>query len=324
MSEEGAIRHLRVVRGRRARHARSAVAPGGLLRDRLGALEREIDAALAAHAMPGSAGRQALEAALDELLAAYANLRRGLAADVVGATVLRALYRLWWRVEAVGLERVPARGRALLVANRAGILLPYEALMVAVAVAIDHPAGRVAWPLVDDWVARLRLSSALGALRATPGVMRRLLERDEAVIVLPEGREACAKSRRRWYRLAGFGRGGFARVAIETGTPIVPVAVVGAEESQPVLWRLDAVGRWLGLPSLPITPTFPWLGPAGLVPLPTKWTLHVGDPLDVAALYPPEAVRDPRSVLRVRDQVRERLQALVSEGVRRRRGIFLG
>jgi len=324
VSEEGAIRHLRVVRGRRARHGRSAAAPGGQLRDRLGALEREIDAALAAHAIPGRAGRQALEAALDELLAAYANLRRGLAADVVGAALLRALYRLWWRVDAVGLERIPARGRALLVANRAGILLPYEALMVAVAVAVDHPTGRVAWPLVDDWVVRMRLSNALRVLRATPGVMRRLLECDEAVIVLPEGREACAKSRRRWYRLAGFGRAGFARVAIETGAPIIPIAVVGPEESQPVLWRLDAVGRWLGLPTFPITPTFPWFGIAGLVPLPTKWTVHVGDPLDIAALYPPETARDPRTVLRVRDQVRERLQALLSEGVRRRRAVFLG
>ena len=317
------MRHLRVVRERRVRHAPAAPA-GRLLGDRLGALEREIDAALAGHATPGRAGRQALEAALDELLAAYASLRRGLGADLVGATLLRTFYRLWWRVDTVGLERVPARGRVLLVVNRAGILLPYEALMVAVALAIDHPAGRMAWPLVDDWVVRLRLGSALGVLRATPGVMRRLLERDEAVIVQPEGREACAKSRRRWYRLAGFGRAAFARVALETGAAIIPVAVVGTEESQPVLWRLDTVGRWLGLPTLPITPTFPWLGPAGLLPLPTKWTLHVGEPLDVAAQHPPEAARDPRTVLRVRDQVRERLQALVSEGVRRRRAIFLG
>src|SRR5438552_3511796 len=184
------------------------------------------------------------------------------------------------------------------------------------------PAGR----LLGDRLGALEreIDAALGALRATPGVMRRLLERDEAVIVQPEGREACAKSRRRWYRLAGFGRAAFARVALETGAAIIPVAVVGTEESQPVLWRLDTVGRWLGLPTLPITPTFPWLGPAGLLPLPTKWTLHVGEPLDVAAQHPPEAARDPRTVLRVRDQVRERLQALVSEGVRRRRAIFLG
>ena len=97
---------------------------------------------------------------------------------------------------------------------------------------------------------------------------------------------------------------------------------MGAEESQPVLWRLDALGRWLGLPTLPITPTFPWLGPAGLVPLPAKWTLHVGEPLDVAAHHSPDAARDPRVVALVRDQVRERLQALVSEGVRRRHAIF--
>ena len=320
---EPEVRHLRVVRARRARQLRQATAAAGRpLRERLGALEREIDAALAADALPGAAGLRALDVALDELLAAFASLRRGIGAEAVGATVLRGLYRLWWRVDAVGIERVPAHGRVLLVVNRAGVLLPYEALMVAMALALDHPTGRNAWPLVDDWVVRLRLGRTLGALGATPGVMRRLLERDEAVIVLPEGREASGKSRRRRYRLGGFGRGSFARIAIETGAPIVPVAAVGAEESQPVLWRLDALGRWLGLPTLPITPTFPWLGPAGLVPLPAKWTLHVGEPLDVAAHHSPDAARDPRVVALVRDQVRERLQALVSEGVRRRHAIF--
>ena len=138
----------------------------------------------------------------------------------------------------------------------------------------------------------------------------------------PEGTPA--KLFRDRYRLAHFGRAAFARLAIETGTPIVPVGVVGAEEIHPVLARFDLPGRLLGLPTLPITPTFPWLGLAGLVPLPSKWILMVGEPLDVAARHSPADASQPAVVARLRDQVRERLQALVLEGLRRRRSIFRG
>jgi 1-acyl-sn-glycerol-3-phosphate acyltransferase len=140
-------------------------------------------------------------------------------------------------------------------------------------------------------------------------------------VVLPEGPRALAKTFRQRYRLAGFGRGGFARLAIEHGAPILPVAVIGAEEAQPVLLRLP--GAAFGLPDLPITPTFPWLGLAGLAPLPTKWSLHVGEPLEIAGVHPAAAAGDHARVRRVRDQVRERLQALLLDALRRRSGIFV-
>jgi len=142
------------------------------------------------------------------------------------------------------------------------------------------------------------------------------------VIACPESNHP--KPFRDRYRLGRFGRGAFARVAIATGTPIVPVAVIGAEEVHPVLARLDLPGRLLGLPTLPVTPTFPWLGLWGLVPLPTKWTLLFGEPLEVAARHGVSDASDPARVARLRDQVRERLQALVLEGRRRRRSLFLG
>jgi 1-acyl-sn-glycerol-3-phosphate acyltransferase len=186
----------------------------------------------------------------------------------------------------------------------------------------------VARTLVDDWLLGLPLLGGVlagrGAVRGTPANLRRLLGRDEAVIHFPEGAAAIAKSFGHRYRLARFERAAFARIAIETGTPILPVAVIGAEEVHPVLARLDLAGRLLGLPTLPITPTFPWLGLGGLVPLPTKWILHVGEPLDVALRHPPADAADPARVRRVRDQVRERLQGLVLEGLRQRRSIFLG
>jgi 1-acyl-sn-glycerol-3-phosphate acyltransferase len=246
----------------------------------------------------------------------------------VAAAVLQAAYRYWWRVAAVGLERVPDTGRVLLVANRGGALLPYESLMLTIALATEHPARRPLRALIDPWIAHhpllAQVLAGMGALPATGANLRRLLEHDEAVLLFPEGDRAVAKPFRTRYRLARFGRGAFARVAIETGTPIVPVAVIGTEEVHPVLARLDRPGRLLGLPTLPVTPTFPWLGLAGLLPLPTKWTLHVGEPLDVAARHAPAAGTDAEAVRQVREQVRERLQALMLEGLRRRRSIFRG
>ncbi len=321
---------------------RPSAAPVGEVSERLTALESQVEEALARSSVGGGAvGHEVVRAALEETLAGWASLRRWTWRETLGTlrpsgapsarladALLRTLYRYWWRVETVGLGRVPASGRLLLVANRAGALLPYEALMIAIALADAHAERRRAHPVLEEWVAQAPLVGAViaatGAVRGSAASLRRLLEREEAVIVCPEGAAAVAKGFGKRYRLARFGRSGFARLAIETGTPIVPVAVIGAEETHPVLACLDAPGRLLGLPTLPITPTFPWLGLFGLVPLPTKWTLHFGEPLDVAARHPASEAGDAARVARLRDQVRERLQGLVVEGLRRRRSIFLG
>jgi 1-acyl-sn-glycerol-3-phosphate acyltransferase len=234
------------------------------------------------------------------------------------APLLRLLYRYWWRVEAVGIDRVPVHGPVLLVANRGPGLVAYEPFMVREALARGLPARAGVRPLLDSWVFEVpvlgRAATRSGAAAASAALLRRHLGRDEAVVVQPEGSYAFAKAFRARYRLGRF-TDGFARVAIELGTPIVPVAVIGAEEGQPVLARVDSVGRLLGLPTLPITPT--------LVPLPTKWRLHFGDVLDVAATYPAARSRG-EGASRLREQVRERLQGLILEGLRRRRSVFLG
>ena len=340
-SGEGGSR-FRLYRGGRARAPRAQPASPREVARRLGALERRVERALVGTGVPaGLAASDRFRAFADRALAAVASLQRLSLSDLrevgtewsalaqtveddVRGALLDVLYRLWWRVEPFGLDHVPAHGPVIVVTNRGGALVPYEALMVQTSLAHHHPARRYARPLVDEWLARTPLvGRALvrgGALRGGVTGLRRALGRDEAVIVHPEG--GVAKRFRDRYRLASFGRAPFARVAIETGATIVPVAVIGAEEIHPVLARLDLPGRLVGLPTLPITPTFPWLGAAGLVPLPTKWLLFAGEPLDVAARTAPSDAADPVAVARLRDQVRERLQALILEGLRRRRGIF--
>ncbi len=327
---------LRVYRGGRARARRARLLRGmpGETMARLAALERRVEEALGQGALGRdfSGGRELLLAVLDQAFDLVAGARRArpstlLAAVPVGADrLLGLLYDYWWRVQVVRLERVPASGGVILAVNRSGTLLPYEPLMLRHALIVEHPAHRDARPLLDDWVMHLplvgRALAAEGAVRASAKNARRLLARDEVVILYPEGEQAVAKPFRERYRLARFERGGFARLAIETRTPIVPVAVIGAEEVHPVIARFDRAGRFVGLPTLPLTPTFPWLGLAGLVPLPTKWTLLVGEPLDVPKRHTPDDATDPKAVARLSDQVRERLQALVLEGLRRRRSIF--
>jgi 1-acyl-sn-glycerol-3-phosphate acyltransferase len=329
---------LRVYRGG-ARPAPSQPHSPREVARRLAALERRVERALAGADARG--GGERLRLVVDRTFSALATARRLSAHDVrlaaegwtmvardverdLARALLDVLYRWWWRVEPVGLDRVPPTGPVVVVANRGGALVPYEALMIQAALAIAQPARRRARPVVDDWLARLPVLGATlratGAIRA--GTVRRHLGAGEAVVVCPEA--GPPKTFRQRYRLAPFGRAPFARIAIETGTPIVPVAVIGSEESEPVLARIDVGGRLLGLPPVPITPTFPWLGVAGLVPLPTKWLLLVGEPLDVAAQHAASVARDAAAVAALREQVRERLQALVLEGLRRRRSVFRG
>lgn len=322
---------LRAVRGGVTRSRATLPTPADFAR-RLAALEQQVESALAG---TGESPFPDLGTAADELLSAYASAWRW--AENTGEQLrspqgvvdlwLASVYAWWWRVDAFGLERIPSTGPVVLVVNRAGTLLPYDAAIVAVAMRQKHPAQRVARPLVDDWITSspgvALLADAVGARPATVAALKRTLDDGETPVIMPDGREGCARAYDRRYRVGTFGRTAMLRAAIAAGASVVPVAVIGAEESQPVWWRFEALGQAIGLPAIPVTSTFPWLGLAGLVPLPTKWSIHVGEPLDTSR-YGPGASRTPAVVRTVRDQVRERLQALVTEGVRRRRSVFFG
>jgi 1-acyl-sn-glycerol-3-phosphate acyltransferase len=240
--------------------------------------------------------------------------------------LLEFLYAIWWRVETTGIERVPAEGPALLVANHSGVL-PYDGLMVQLAVRHEHPARRLCRMLALDMFALLPgLAPALaksGSVRANPANAERLLKRGELVGVFPEGVKGVGKRFKNRYKLARFGRGGFIRIALRTGSPVVPCAVVGAEEIHPVVAKADWVGRPFGLPYFPITPTFPLLGPLGVIPLPTKWSIDFGDPIDLSR-YGPDAAADPILVNRLSQQVRETVQGMIDGRVARRRSVWFG
>jgi 1-acyl-sn-glycerol-3-phosphate acyltransferase len=235
------------------------------------------------------------------------------------------LYEAWWRVDAAGVRNVPAHGRALLVSNHAGSLFPFDASMILLAIMKQHPLPRWARFLVLDWAFVLPFISAfmrrVGGVPASKHNAARLLEQDEVVMVFPEGVKGTGKQFSERYRLQRFGRGGFVEVALRTGSPIIPVAVVGSEEIYPKLGNARPVARAVGAPFVPITPTFPWLGPLGLVPLPSKWRIEFCEPIDLSH-HGPDAADDPRLLFDVSEQVRETIQARLYENLVERRAAF--
>jgi 1-acyl-sn-glycerol-3-phosphate acyltransferase len=234
------------------------------------------------------------------------------------------LYRFYWRVEVSGLDNIPIEGRALLVANHSG-LIPWDGTMVGTAVLNDHPAQRLVRSMYSDWFPRLPfLSSWLVRMGQTLATMEngvRLLEQEELVAVFPEGYKGIGKLYKDRYRLARFGRGGFVKMALTTQAPIIPVSVVGAEETYITLAKSNMVARITGLPYVPITPTFPWLGLLGLVPLPTKWYMDFGQQIPMEP-YGTDASDNLVLVSQVTDQVRHTVQDMVDERLAQRRSIF--
>ncbi len=235
-------------------------------------------------------------------------------------------YQSYWRVEVSGSAHVPEQGRALLVSNHSGVL-PFDGLMIALALYNETPSQRLPRALADSWFPTLPFVSTLlqktGQVQAHPLNALRLLERDELVAVFPEGTKGIGKPFRQRYQLQRFGRGGFIKVALQAGAPIIPVAVVGAEEIYPVIGRVEPLARLLGMPFFPLTPTWPWMGALGLAPLPTKWFIDIGQPIHLDG-YDARAAANPALVARLTDQVRTTIQRMLLERLARRRSIFLG
>jgi 1-acyl-sn-glycerol-3-phosphate acyltransferase len=240
-------------------------------------------------------------------------------------SVFMVLYRDYWRVETTGIENVPSTGRALLVSNHAGVL-PWDGTMIKTAVFAEHPHPRHVRALVASLFMGMPMLSwflrRTGQTVGHPDDTRRLLERDELVLVFPEGVRGTGKSFKDRYRLRRFGRGGFVATAIRSGAPIIPVSVIGSEEIYPMIADLAPLARFFGLPYFPITPTWPWLGPLGMIPLPSKWRIQFHAAIHVEN-HPPEAADDNNLVMALADEVRDTIQQGIYDNLKRRRGVFI-
>jgi len=235
-------------------------------------------------------------------------------------------FNKYWRIELNGVENIPVEGRALMVSNHSGVL-PLDGAMISYGVREHHPAHRLTRALVANWFPSLPFFSMLlnksGQVLAHPDNGQRLLNDEELVLVFPEGIKGVGKLFKDRYNLARFGRGGFVRMAMQTKSPIIPVSVVGAEETYPMLHNAKAIARLIGFPFFPITPTWPLLGPLGFVPMPSKWTIDIGEPIDTSQ-YDPNLANNPAFVSELSDLVRNKVQDQINQRLESRSSIIFG
>jgi 1-acyl-sn-glycerol-3-phosphate acyltransferase len=237
------------------------------------------------------------------------------------APLLEFLWSRYFRVRLLGLENIPNEGAALLVGNHSGGI-PYDGAMLLHGIRREHPRHRRVRPLVANFAFRsgwmANVVARVGCVRASMENALPMLARGELIAVFPEGLKGVGKLYRERYRLARFGRGGFVRLAREARVPLLPVAVVGAEEIHPVIGKITRFAEPLGIPYIPITPTFPWLGPLGLLPVPTKWTIQIGAPVS-----PPQP-GDEEGTSRAAEAVRSSIDGMIADLLAQRRSILFG
>lgn len=230
------------------------------------------------------------------------------------------LYRYYFRVETRGIENVP-QGRVLLIANHAGNTLPMDGGLLGMSMLFEAEPPRIVRAMAEFYLPRIPWYSELihrvGAVVGTPENCRRLLESGEAIMVFPEGHRGFIKPYSMAYQLQRFGTG-FARLALETKTPIVPVGIVGSEEQSPGLYDSKFLGRLIGSPAFPITATFPFLGLLGFVPLPVKYHIHFGEPMMLDGDAQSDDVQIREQVARVKDNI----SLLLEEALEARQGWF--
>jgi 1-acyl-sn-glycerol-3-phosphate acyltransferase len=244
-------------------------------------------------------------------------------------TLIEFFYRYWFRVEVEGIENVPSEGGALLVSNHAGALPP-DAAMIAKAIREEHRTPRPLYLTVEHFFKGYpgfsMLVPKIGGVAAHPANVQRLLyDERQLVLVFPEGRKGTEKPYKDRYRLRRFGRGGFVEAAMRAEAKLVPIALVGAEEAMPVFAQLEFMKRLTGLLYFPVTPTFPWLGPLGMLAyLPAKFKIRFLAPIDTVELGGAEARHDKALVQTVAQEIRARIQENLHEMVARRRSVWFG
>jgi 1-acyl-sn-glycerol-3-phosphate acyltransferase len=229
------------------------------------------------------------------------------------------LYRYYFRVESHGIENLPS-GRVLVIGNHAG-QVAIDAAMIGTAALLEAEPPRILRGMGEYWLPTVPFVSILmtrtGSVVGTPKNCVDLLQREEAVIAFPEGVRGMNKVLSQRYHLQRFGTG-FMRLALATGAPIVPVAVVGSEEQAPGIANLQSVAKFLGMPAFPITLTWPWLGPLGLIPFPVKYSIYFGEPL----FFEGDPDEEDALVEKKVDAVKRTIQRMLIQGLRERRSVF--
>jgi len=244
-------------------------------------------------------------------------------------TLFEFFYRYWFRAEVEGVENVPAEGGALLVSNHAGALPP-DAAMIAKAIREEHPRPRDLYLTVEHFFKGYpgfsMLIPKIGGVAAHPANVHRLLyDEEQLVLVFPEGRKGTEKLYKDRYRLRRFGRGGFVEAAMRAEAKLVPLCVVGAEEAMPAFAQVPLLQKLTGLIYFPITPTFPWLGPLGMMGyLPAKFKIRFLEPIDMAELGGREAAQDKALVQTVAQEVRARIQENLRDMIGKRKSVWFG
>jgi 1-acyl-sn-glycerol-3-phosphate acyltransferase len=224
-----------------------------------------------------------------------------------------ALYRFWFRAISSGHEHLPASGPVVLAANHGG-LLPLDGAMAVVDVFLHTDPPRVLRAIVDRWAGSLPwvnvFYARVGQVVGTRENFAELLRDEQMILVFPEGMDGVRKPITQRHRLQAF-RVGFVEEALRGRAPIVPTAIIGSDDQAPILYDLKPLAKRLGLPMLPITPTFPWLGPIGLLPYPVKYRIVYGEPLRFHERFGPEGASDARLVRALANQVRRAVQQLI-------------
>jgi len=242
--------------------------------------------------------------------------------------VLNFYYRYWFRVEVEGIENVPSSGGALLVSNHSGALPP-DAPMIMQAIRNEHASPRPLYMLGEHWFKGYpgvgMLTNKIGLVAAHPANAQRLLgDEGRLALVFPEGQKGSRKLYWQRYRLRRFGRGGFVRTAMRAGVPIVPIAVVGAEEAMPIFAHVPLLQRMTGLIYFPVNHAFPHFGlAAGLMYLPAKFKIRFLEPVSLDE-YGPDDAEDVSLIQSLSERIRADIQLELDNLVSSRTSVWFG
>lgn len=234
--------------------------------------------------------------------------------------VFQFLYRDYWRVSVDGIENIPQEGPAIIVCNHSGTL-PYDSAMLNMAVFNEHPKARYVRFLVEDFVYYFpflgTFINRLGGVRACQENAERLLKGGELIAVFPEGVKGLGKLYKDRYRLERFGRGGFIKLAIKTKAPVIPTAIIGAEEIHPIILKSALLAKLFRIPYFPVTYTWPHFGILGLIPLPSKWSITFGKPVNLKR-YSVKTLDNKLLIHRLTEDVRGTIQKMIDDGLKKR------